>query len=190
MRNPLTIVFNVAAAACGLVFNAGAVVPDSAPAAPSVSDSVAVGKPAPDFKLLNQEKKETGLKDQRGHWVVLYFYPRDFTGGCTVEAHNFQRDLALYEKANAVILGVSTDRVGSHKEFCAKEGLNFQLLSDSGGMVSAAYGSLKNLLGVKISVRNTFLIDTAGNVAKIFLGVKPPKHSEEVLAALAEPGKK
>src|SRR5258706_13955808 len=81
-----------------------------------------IGKPAPEFKLMNQEGKPVKLKDFHGKWVVLYFYPKDFTSGCTVEAHNFQRDIASYEKAKAVILGVSVDNVDSHKNFCAKEG--------------------------------------------------------------------
>src|ERR1051325_9738992 len=80
-----------------------------------------VGKPAPDFSLKSNEGKTVSLKDYRGKWIVLYFYPKDFTSGCTVEAHNFQRDIASYEKANAVILGVSLDDVNSHKSFCEKE---------------------------------------------------------------------
>src|SRR6185369_14084276 len=100
-----------------------------------------IGKPAPDFTLKSNEGKEVSLKDYRGKWVVLYFYPKDFTSGCTVEAKNFQRDIAEYEKANAVILGVSVDTVESHQGFCAKEGLNFKLLSDTDASVSTAYGS-------------------------------------------------
>src|ERR1044071_3054400 len=86
-----------------------------------------VGSDAPDFSLKTNEGKETSLKDFRGKWVVLYFYPKDFTGGCTLEAHNFQRDLAKYEAKNAAIVGVSVDTAESHKEFCAKEGLAFRL---------------------------------------------------------------
>src|SRR5499433_1709643 len=83
------------------------------------------GSAAPDFTLKTNEGKSASLKDYRGKWVVLYFYPKDFTSGCTMEAHNFQRDLAKYENSGAVILGVSVDSVDSHKTFCAKEGLNF-----------------------------------------------------------------
>ena len=147
------------------------------------------GSPAPDFTLTSHEGKPTKLADFRGKWVVLYFYPKDFTSGCTLEAQNFQQDLAKYEAANAVILGVSVDTADSHKDFCAKEGLRFKLLSDPDAKVSAAYGSVMEYEGKKLSARNTFLIDPQGKIAKAFLQVKPAKHSEEVLAALAELGK-
>jgi thioredoxin-dependent peroxiredoxin len=149
-----------------------------------------VGKPAPDFKLKNDEGKDISLKDYQGKWVVLYFYPKDFTSGCTIEARNFQRDLAQYEKAGAVILGVSVDNAESHKNFCAKEGLNFKLLADTEVTVSAAYGSVMEYNGNKLSARNTFIIDPQGKIAKVFPAVKVAKHSEEVLAALAELQKK
>ncbi len=144
------------------------------------------GQPAPDFTLPNQDGKPTSLADFRGKWVVLYFYPKDFTGGCTIEAHNFQRDLAQYDAANAVILGVSVDEVDSHQSFCTKEGLNFKLLSDTGAVVSGRYHSIRNLLVKKISARNTFIINPQGVVAQVFIDVKPPDHSAEVLAALKE----
>ncbi len=172
------------------VFSAIAASTDSSKTASSARDSITVGQPAPDFKLRNQGGGETGLKEFRGQWVVLYFYPKDFTGGCTIEAHNFQRDSAAYAKAGAVILGVSVDNAASHKDFCAKEKLDFKLLADTSAVVSALYHSLKNWVGVKLSVRNTFIIDPKGNVARIFMGVKPPGHSEEVLAALVELQKK
>lgn len=165
--------------------------PAHASAAPApAKDSVAVGMPAPDFTLPNQDGKPVSPKDFSGKWVVLYFYPKDFTGGCTLEAHNFQKDSAAYAKANAVILGVSLDTPNSHKEFCAKEGLGFKLLADSAGLVSARYGSLNSYLGKKLSARHTFLIDPQGKIARIFPDVKPATHSAEVLAALAEPAKK
>jgi thioredoxin-dependent peroxiredoxin len=145
----------------------------------------AAGSAAPAFTLTNNEGKTTSLADYRGKWVVLYFYPKDFTSGCTLEAHNFQRDLAKYQKVNAVILGVSVDSAGSHKDFCAKEGLSFQLLSDPDAKVSTEYGSVMTYEGKTLSARNTFLIDPQGKVARVFLGVKPAGHSDEVLAALA-----
>jgi peroxiredoxin Q/BCP len=118
--------------------------------------------------------------------VVLYFYPKDFTSGCTIEAHNFERDQAQYAKKNAVVLGVSVDNVDSHKKFCAKEGLNFKLLADSDHKVSDEYGSLMNLGITQIAKRNTFIIDPAGKIARVYTGVDPNKHSQEVLVALDE----
>jgi peroxiredoxin Q/BCP len=161
-----------------------------AASAGAFADPPAVGSPAPAFSLMSHEGKNVDLKDYSGKWVVLYFYPKDFTSGCTIEAHNFQRDLASYEKANAVILGVSVDDVQSHKSFCEKEGLNFKLLADTETKVSDAYASVMEYGGKKLSARNTFIIDPNGKVAKVFMAVKPVKHSEEVLAALAELQKK
>jgi len=116
----------------------------------------AVGSVAPDFTLNSQEGKPVSLTDYRGSWVVLYFYPKDFTSGCTVEAHNFQ------------------------------EGLNFKLLADTDHKTSIAYGSLTNMGLVKFAARHTFLINPEGKIARVFTTVDPNKHSEEVLAALAE----
>src|SRR6201987_3561548 len=90
-----------------------------------------VGTIAPDFQLTTNEGNQASLKDYRGKWVVLYFYPKDFTSGCTLEAHDFQRDLSKYSDAGVVILGVSVDTAQSHKDFCDKEGLNFKLLADT-----------------------------------------------------------
>jgi peroxiredoxin Q/BCP len=149
-----------------------------------------VGQAAPDFELKSEEGKTVSLKSNSGKWVVLYFYPKDFTSGCTIEARNFQRDLAAYEKAKAVILGVSVDTAESHKDFCTKEGLTFKLLADTEAKVSAAYGSIMEFQDKKLSARNTFIIDPQGKIAKVFPGVKVAKHSEEVLAALAELQKK
>lgn len=149
-----------------------------------------VGATAPDFTLKSDQGKETSLKDFRGKWVVLYFYPKDFTGGCTLEAHNFQRDLAKYEAKNVAIVGVSVDTAESHKEFCAKEGLAFRLLSDPEGKVSTAYNSVMDYKGTTLSARNTFLVDPSGKLVKVFSPVKPAEHSEEVLAALDELQKK
>ncbi|HEU4507436.1 MAG TPA: peroxiredoxin [Pyrinomonadaceae bacterium] len=151
----------------------------------AVSELPAVGAAAPAFSLNSNEGKAVSLADYKGKWVVLYFYPKDMTPGCTIEARNFQRDLAKYEAANAVILGVSVDTTESHKEFCAKEGLNFKLLSDTDAKVSEQYGSIMEYGGAKLSARNTFIIDPQGKIAKVFEKVNVKVHSEEVLAALA-----
>lgn len=142
-----------------------------------------VGQQAPEFSLPSQEGTPVSMKQYRGNWVVLYFYPKDMTQGCTIEAHNFQRDLPLYDKQKAVIVGVSVDSTDSHKEFCAKESLTFKLLADTEKKVVDQYGSL-NARGM--ASRNTFLIDPAGKVAKVWTAVSPAKHSEEVLTALSE----
>jgi len=142
-----------------------------------------VGQQAPNFKLPSQDGTEHGLKDYKGKYVVLYFYPKDMTQGCTIEAHGFQNDLPKYDAAKAVILGVSVDSVDSHKEFCAKDSLTFKLLADTEKKTTEAYGSL-NERGM--ASRNTFLIGPDGKIAKVWTAVKPQHHSEEVLAALAE----
>ena len=144
------------------------------------------GSAAPDFSLSSQDGNQVSLKEFRGKWVVLYFYPKDFTTGCTIEAHNFQRDQAEYARRNAVILGVSLDSAESHKNFCAKEGLNFKLLADTQHQVSKQYGSLMNFGVAQISARNTFLIDPQGKIARAFSSVNPARHSAEMLAAIDE----
>ena len=145
----------------------------------------AAGEKAPAFSLKSQEGAAVSLDQYKGKWVVLYFYPKDGTPGCTIEAHNFQRDLEKYQKAKAVILGVSVDSVDSHKEFCTKESLAFHLLSDADKKVTGAYGSLWSLQGNEVSARNTFLIDPSGVIRKVYLKVAPAGHSEELLADLA-----
>jgi peroxiredoxin Q/BCP len=143
-----------------------------------------VGQQAPTFTLPSQEGTPVSLDRYHGKWVVLYFYPKDMTSGCTMEAHNFQRDLAKYQAANAVVLGVSVDSVDSHKQFCTKDSLTFTLLSDTDKKVVDEYGSLGSFAGFKIAKRNTFLIDPHGKIVKVWTGVDPSHHSEEVLAAL------
>jgi peroxiredoxin Q/BCP len=150
----------------------------------------AVGSMAPDFTLNSQEDKPISLHDFRGKWVVLYFYPKDQTPGCTIEAHGFQRDQAKYNAVNAVVVGVSVDTVESHKEWCAKDGMNFKMLSDADKVVVAKYGSTMTIpqapqLGM-VAQRNTFLIDPTGKIVKEFIKVNPMGHSDEVLAALGE----
>src|ERR1700740_3544549 len=124
----------------------------------------AVGSEAPDFTLNSQEGKPISLHDFKGKWVVLYFYPKDMTTGGTIEAHNFQRDLAKYDAKNTVILGVSMQDEKSHQEFCAKENLTFKLLADTKKEVSEKYDSVMNLGVMKLSSRHTFLIDPHGVV--------------------------
>jgi peroxiredoxin Q/BCP len=142
------------------------------------------GTVAPDFTLNSQEGTPVNLHDYRGKWVVLYFYPKDFTSGCTLEAHNFQRDLAQYQAKGVTILGVSVDTADSHQKFCTKEGLNFKLLADTDHKVSEEYGSIMNFGVKKVSARHTFIISPDGVIVQKFLDVNPSNHSEEVLAAL------
>jgi thioredoxin-dependent peroxiredoxin len=144
------------------------------------------GSPAPAFSLPSQEGAQVSLDQFKGKWVVLYFYPKDFTSGCTIEAHNFQRDIDKYTAKNAVIVGVSVDDVDSHKGFCAKEGLNFKLLSDSSHVVVREYGSIMMHEGATLAARNTFLIDPAGVIRKVYVKVSPQGHSDEVLADLQQ----
>ena len=156
---------------------------------PACGRAAAVPQPgaaAPDFTLPSQDGNKISLDQFRGKWVVLYFYPRDMTSGCTIEAHNFQRDQQKYLDRNTVVLGVSVDSVESHQKFCTKEGLNFKLLSDSDHKVTQEYGSLTNLGVVKFAARHTFIINPQGKIVKVYVDVNPNQHSEEVLAALAE----
>jgi peroxiredoxin Q/BCP len=145
-----------------------------------------VGQAAPTFTLPSQDGSQISLDTFRGKWVVLYFYPKDMTKGCTIEAHNFQRDQAKFDADNAVILGVSVDTPDSHKEFCTKEGLTFRLLADPEHKVVDQYGSLGHFGPMTIANRNTFLIDPKGKIVKEWTKVDPQVHSEEVLAAIAE----
>jgi peroxiredoxin Q/BCP len=144
------------------------------------------GNEAPAFSLPSQEGTPVSLDQFKGKWVVLYFYPKDFTQGCTIEAHNFQRDIDKYTQKNAVVLGVSVDNVDSHKSFCTKQGLNFKLLSDSNHSVVEKYGSVMEYNGMTLAARNTFLIDPTGIIRKVYLKVSPQGHSEEVLADLQQ----
>jgi thioredoxin-dependent peroxiredoxin len=146
----------------------------------------AAGSPAPAFNLPNQEGVQVSLDQFKGKWVVLYFYPKDFTSGCTIEAHNFQRDIDKYTAKNAVILGVSVDNVDSHKGFCTKEGLNFKLLADPDHTVVQKYGSVMEYGTMTLAARNTFLIDPTGVIRKVYLKVGPEGHSAEVLADLTQ----
>ncbi|MEL6381723.1 MAG: peroxiredoxin [Cyanobacteria bacterium J06626_18] len=142
-----------------------------------------LGEPAPVFTLpTNAGDGEISLADYQGRWVVLYFYPQDFTSGCTLEAKRFQQSIDKYEALDAQIIGVSADDVASHESFCEAEGLAFPLLSDEKGKVSRAYGSWMT----GRSLRHTYLIDPDGILQKTYLGVRPAIHSQEVLVALKE----
>ena len=176
----------ITAALAANAFTAGSPAGQSGGGAVAPGEVPAPGTAAPPFKLVTNENKEASLADFKGQWVVLYFYPKDFTSGCTLQARNFQRDLAKYEQAKAVILGVSIDTAESHKSFCAKEGLTFKLLSDPDAKVSEQYGSVMDYQGAKYSARNTFIIDPSGKIAKVFIKVGVAGHSDEVLATLAE----
>jgi thioredoxin-dependent peroxiredoxin len=142
-----------------------------------------LNQPAPQFSLpTNTGSGQISLSDYQGKWVVLYFYPKDFTSGCTLEAKRFQQDLTKYNQINTQIIGVSADSIDSHAEFCDSQGLKFPLLADTDGSVSKSYGSW---LGV-FSMRHSFIIDPDGVLKAIFTGVNPSVHSQEVLAKLAE----
>lgn len=146
--------------------------------------------PAPEFRLPGVVPGRTGkpvgselsLADFRGRWLVLYFYPRDFTSGCTLEARGFQRDLAAFAARDTAVVGISADDGESHASFCGSEGLAFPLLSDQGGVVSRRYGSWI----APFSQRHTFLIDPQGVLRQRWTAVRPAGHSQEVLATLSD----
>lgn len=139
--------------------------------------------PAPEFTLpTNSGTGEVSLKDYRGKWVVVYFYPKDFTSGCTLEARRFQQDLPRYLARNTQILGISADAIATHAEFCESEGLKFPLLADTEGRVSRAYGSWLS----PFSLRHSFVIDPQGILRERFVQVRPAIHSTEVLNRLEE----
>ena len=145
---------------------------------------------APDFSLVDEKGNTVSLADFKGKPVVLYFYPKDDTPGCTTEACSFRDDYSQYKEAGAVILGVSPDSEKSHAKFASKHQLPFTLLVDEDHKICEAYGvwGRKKFMGREYDgvFRTTFLIDKTGNIAKVFEGVKPAVHSEEVLQALAE----
>ena len=141
-------------------------------------------QPAPDFVLAGfvppGTEGERRLSDFAGRWLALYFYPKDFTGGCTLEARGFQKDLAQFHTLGAEVVGISADSAESHASFCGSEGLAFPLLSDPGGLVSRRYGSWIS----PYSQRHSFLIDPAGVLRASWVAVRPSGHSQEILASL------
>lgn len=153
--------------------------------AAAAADMAPIGSAAPNFTLTSQEDKPVSLSDYKGKWVVLYFYPKDMTSGCTIEAHNFQRDQAKYDALNAVVLGVSLDTVESHKTFCTKDSLTFKLLADPNHKVIEAYGvPIKSFGPMHYAERDTFLISPEGKVVKQWEVKDIQAHSGEVLAAI------
>jgi thioredoxin-dependent peroxiredoxin len=147
--------------------------------------SPTVGSPAPGFTLPDQKGKPVSLADYRGKWVVLYFYPKDGTPGCTTEACEFRDNIFAFRDAGAVILGISVDDVDSHKEFASEHRLPFTLLADSEKQVSRAYGVLHRMLGLmELARRETFIVDGQGRIAKHYREVDPGSHSKQVLADL------
>ena len=151
----------------------------------AAGDIAQVGSEAPNFTLPSQENLPVSLNDFKGKWVVLYFYPKDQTAGCTIEAHNFQRDLSKYEALNAVVLGVSLDTVDSHKSFCTKDSLTFKLLADPDHKVVDEYGvPVKSYGPVHFAERDTFLISPRGKIVQEWQVKDIQAHSGEVLAAI------
>lgn len=153
-------------------------------AASAVAGESLVGMPAPDFELEDQKGRLQALEDYRGRWIVLYFYPKNGTPGCTTEACEFRDNVFAYRDLNAQILGVSLDDAESHKAFAEKHSLPFPLLADDGGDVAETYGVKTRMFGFTVAKRETFLIGPDGTVIKHYAKVKPATHSAQVLADL------
>jgi peroxiredoxin Q/BCP len=144
-----------------------------------------VGSPAPTFRLQDQTGAWHELNDYRGKWLVLYFYPKDDTPGCTTQACEFRDNIFAFNKLDAVILGISVDDVASHKQFAEEHALPFTLLADSTKETAKSYGVLRSALGLmEIAGRETFIIDPQGRIAKHYASVDPKGHSQRVLADL------
>lgn len=144
-------------------------------------NALQIGNLAPDFKLNDSKGKQHQLSDYVGQYVVLYFYPKDDTPGCTKEACQFRDDLAQLEKLGAKVVGVSVDDSDTHAKFAEKYHLPFPLLADTSGKVAKSYGALNDLIVIKIAKRYTFLIDSKGNIAKIYTNVDTSKHSQQII---------
>ena len=143
-----------------------------------------LGQPAPAFSLPDQNGKTHQLADYAGQWVVLYFYPRDDTPGCTKEACSFRDDLQQLEKLGAKVVGISVDDADSHAKFALKYHLPFPLLADKDGSVANSYGALTNLGIIKFAKRYTFLINPQGKIAKVYESVDTSRHSQEIIGDL------
>jgi peroxiredoxin Q/BCP len=152
--------------------------------AATAAEQLVVGQPAPEFELPDQDGQLHSLEDYRDRWVVLYFYPKDDTPGCTTEACEFRDNIFAFQKLNVQILGVSLDDVASHKRFAEKHDLPFPLLADPEGTSAEAYGVKTKFAGMTLAKRQTFIIDPDGILAKHYEKVKPATHSAEVLAEL------
>jgi len=168
-----------------LVFAALFAAPLAAEESAAASAGPADGQAAPDFKLEDQHGKWHTLADHSGKWVVLYFYPKDFTPGCTKEVCTFRDDVIALKKAGADVLGVSLDDTKSHAEFAEKYHVPFPLLADNKQEAAKAYGVLTSKMGMTYARRETFLIDPQGKIAKHYRDVDPEKNSKQVLADLA-----
>lgn len=155
-----------------------------AAAAPVFAEQPAEGSMAPDFTLMDQNGDNHTLSGYRGSWVVLYFYPKNDTPGCTTEACNFRDDIFRFREMGVTILGVSLDDVESHQAFAEKYSLPFTLLSDADAEVAATYGVLRSMGPLNFARRETFIIDPEGNIAKHYGRVDPDEHSAEVLGDL------
>jgi peroxiredoxin Q/BCP len=149
-----------------------------------LAESVLVGQLAPEFKLPDQQNKFVQLSDFRGQWVVLYFYPKDGTPGCTKEACSFRDNITEISAKNGVILGVSVDDSESHTVFVDRHHLPFKLLTDKEGKIAEKYGALRNLWLMKFAKRHSFIIDPEGRIVKIYRKVDPATHVSEIVSDL------
>ena len=152
------------------------------------NDQPVIGAAAPEFELSDQNGQLHSLEDYRDQWVVLYFYPKDETPGCTTEACEFRDNIFAYKDLNAQILGVSLDDVDSHRKFAEEYSLPFPLLADTEGAAADAYGVKTKMMGWTVAKRQTFLIDPDGNIAMHYEKVDPDEHSAQVLADLKSLG--
>ncbi|HZF24725.1 MAG TPA: peroxiredoxin [Steroidobacteraceae bacterium] len=143
-----------------------------------------LGSPAPAFKLQDQDGKWHSLSDYSGQWLVLYFYPKDMTPGCTTQACDFRDNIFAFRKVGAAVLGISVDDVESHKKFAEEHGLPFPILADPSKQTTRDYGVLRSLFGMKLASRETFIIDPHGKIVKHYPQVDPKGHSQVVLKDL------